>query len=80
MTRTARGHSGRPLIADGFEISAFLLIQVAAVVRVFGGIASPELYRVSMQVSALLWAAAFGLYAVRYWPVLTRRRVDGKAG
>ena len=80
MTRTARGHTGRPLIADGFEISVFLLIQVAAVVRVFGGIASPELYGVSVQLSALLWAAAFGLYAVRYWPVLTRPRLDGKPG
>jgi len=80
MTRTARGHTGRPLIADGFELAVFLLIQVAAAVRVFGGIASPGLYMVSVQLSALLWAAAFGLYAVRYWPVLTRPRLDGKPG
>ena len=80
MTRTARGHTGRPLIADGFELAVFMLIQVAAVVRVFGGMASPGLHVVSVQVSALLWAAAFGLYAVRYWPVLTRPRLDGKPG
>ena len=80
MTRTARGHTGRPLVADGFELTVFLLIQAAAVVRVFGGIASPGLYAVSVQLSALLWAAAFGLYAVRYWPVLTRPRLDGKPG
>jgi uncharacterized protein involved in response to NO len=80
MTRTARGHTGRPLMADGFELTVFLLIQVAAVVRVFGGIALPGLYMVSVQISALLWAAAFGLYAVRYWPVLTRSRLDGKPG
>ena len=58
----------------------FLLIQVAALVRVFGGIALPGLYLASIQLSALLWAAAFGLYAVRYWPVLTRARMDGKPG
>ena len=29
---------------------------------------------------SVLWAAAFGLYAVRYWPVLTRSRIDGKPG
>ena len=80
MTRTARGHTGRPLVADGFEITVFLLIQVAAVVRVFGGIASHGLYMVSVQLSALLWAAAFGLYSARYWPVLTRPRLDGKPG
>ena len=52
----------------------------APVVRVFGGIASPGLHMASVQVSALLWSAAFGLYAVRYWPVLTRPRLDGKPG
>jgi uncharacterized protein involved in response to NO len=30
--------------------------------------------------TAMLWAAAFGLYAIRYWPVLTRPRMDGKPG
>ena len=80
MTRTARGHTGRPLVADGFELTVFLLIQVAAIVRVFGGIASPGLYMVSVQLSGLLWAAAFVIYAVRYWPVLTRPRLDGKPG
>ena len=80
MTRTARGHTGRPLVADGFELTMFLLIQVAAVVRVFGGIASSGLNFVIVQLSGLLWAAAFGLYAVRYWPVLARPRLDGKPG
>ena len=31
-------------------------------------------------VSAALWSAGFALYAVAYWPVLTRARVDGKPG
>ncbi len=79
MTRTARGHTARPLMADGYELTCFLLIQVAAVVRVFGGMV-PAAYLASMQISGLLWAFAFGLYAVRYWPVLTRPRLDGKPG
>lgn len=80
MTRTARGHTARPLVADGYELACFILIQFAALVRVFGGMAFPALYMVTMQLSGLLWAAAFGLYAVRYWPVLTRPRLDGKPG
>ena len=80
MTRTARGHTGRPLVADGYELSMFLLIQTAAVIRVFGGIISDGLYLGSIQLSGLLWSMAFGLYAVRYWPVLTRPRLDGKPG
>lgn len=80
MTRTARGHTGRPLVADGFELTMFLLIQTAALIRVFGGIISAGLYMESIQLSGLLWSLAFGLYAVRYWPVLTRPRLDGKPG
>ena len=80
MTRTARGHTGRPLLADRFEISMFMLIQAAAIIRVFGGIASPVLYMASIELSGILWAGAFGLYAVRYWPVLSRPRLDGKPG
>lgn len=80
MTRTARGHTGRPLIADGFELAMFVLIQLAAFVRVFGGMAFPVLYLPSIQVAGLLWATAFSLYMIRYWPVLTRPRLDCKPG
>jgi uncharacterized protein involved in response to NO len=80
MTRTARGHTARPLAADRFEAAMFLLVQGAALVRVLGAWAWPGLHLASVQVSGLLWAAAFGLYAFRYWPVLTRPRLDGKPG
>lgn len=80
MTRTARGHTARPLVADSCELTCFLLIQAAALVRVSGGLASPALYLPAIQISGMLWAAAFGLYAVRYWPVLSRPRLDGQPG
>jgi uncharacterized protein involved in response to NO len=80
MTRTARGHTGRMLTADNYELALFILIQLAAFIRVFGGIASPEWYMTSVQLSGLLWTVAFGIYFVRYWPVLTRPRLDGKPG
>ena len=79
MTRTARGHTARPLVADGYELTCFLLVQAGAAVRVFGGLL-PSLYLPSIQLSGALWAAAFGLHAVRYWPILTRPRLDGKPG
>jgi uncharacterized protein involved in response to NO len=31
-------------------------------------------------VSAAAWALAFLIYAVQYWPILTRPRLDGKPG
>jgi len=79
MTRTARGHTGRPLQADRWEIAMFLLIQAAALVRVLGGTVFAA-YLASVQLSGLFWSVAFSLYAVRYWPVLTLSRLDGKPG
>jgi len=80
MTRTARGHTGRPLRADGYETACYVMVLLAAVVRVFGAMAAPSLYLPSIQLSGLLWAAGFGLYAIRYWPILTRARADGRPG
>ena len=80
MTRTARGHSGRPLVADGAEVTCYALIALAAVIRVFGGIALPEFYRATVVLSGLCWSAGFALFTFRYWPILTRPRQDGKPG
>ena len=80
MVRTARGHTGRPLTADRFEIACFPMVLVAAVVRVFVPLAAPGYTMGAVLCSAALWSAAFGLYAVRYWPVLTRPRLDGRPG
>jgi uncharacterized protein involved in response to NO len=80
MTRTARGHTGRPLSADGFETACFVLVALAAMIRVFGGMLLPGVYLTTVVVSGLCWSAAFGIYAVRYWPILSRGRLDGKPG
>jgi uncharacterized protein involved in response to NO len=80
MTRTARGHSGRPLVAGRAEVSCYALLALAAAIRVFGGIAFPDFYRATVVLSGLCWSAGFALFTVRYWPILTRPRLDGKPG
>jgi len=80
MTRTARGHTGRPLKADRYEVAGYVLVALAAVIRVFGGMWLPGAYLATVVVSGVCWSAAFALYAVRYWPVLSRSRLDGKPG
>jgi uncharacterized protein involved in response to NO len=80
MTRTARGHTGRLLVADRFEVSCFILVALAAAIRVFGGIWLPDAYAATVYVAGACWSAAFALYAVRYWPILSRSRLDGKPG
>jgi uncharacterized protein involved in response to NO len=80
MTRTARGHTGRILQADRSEVACYLLVLAAALVRVFGPPLFASLYRETVIASAVLWSAGYALYAIRYWPVLTRPRIDGKPG
>jgi len=80
MTRTARGHTARPLRADRVDTTCYVLIALASVVRVALPLLAPSLTLVAIQCSAALWSAGFGLYAVRYWPVLTRPRLDGRPG
>ena len=80
MTRTSRGHTARPLVADRFDVACYLLVLLAALTRVVVPVVWPDTMVESLQVSAVLWSAGFGLYAVRYWPFLTRARLDGKPG
>jgi len=80
MTRTARGHTARPLRADRFDTTSYVLVALAGGVRVALPLLAPTQTLVAIQCSAALWSAGFGLYAVRYWPALTRPRLDGKPG
>jgi uncharacterized protein involved in response to NO len=80
ITRTARGHTARPLRADRFDTACYALVLLAAVTRVLWPLAAPAQTFAAVLVSAALWSAGFGLYAVRYWPALTRPRLDGRPG
>ncbi len=80
MTRTARGHTARPLRADRADVACYVLVLCAALVRVGVPLAVPEWNVGAVLLSAALWSAGFGLYALRYWPVLTRARLDGRPG
>ena len=80
MTRTARGHTARPMRADRFDLACFSLVLAAGLARVLLPLASAAWTLPAVIGSACLWSAGFGLFALRYWPVLTRPRLDGKPG
>jgi uncharacterized protein involved in response to NO len=80
MVRTARGHTGRILRADRVDTASFVLVLLAALVRVLVPLAAPSQTVAAVLCSAAFWTAGFGLYAVHYWPMLTRPRLDGKPG
>lgn len=80
MTRTALGHTGRPLKAGRTEVVCYLLVLAAALIRVLVPLVAPAQTVNAVLGSAALWSGGFALYAVAYWPILTRARLDGKPG
>ena len=80
VTRTARGHTGRPLLASPIEVAAYSLVMLAALLRVFVPLLAPQFLVMSVVAAATLWALAFALYLGRYTPWLLRARADGKDG
>jgi uncharacterized protein involved in response to NO len=79
MSRVARGHTGRPLIASRLEVCAYALIQLAGATRVLLPIVLPNFYFSEIVVAGALWSAAFFLLTVFFLPTMTRPRADGRA-
>ena len=80
VTRTARGHTGRPIQVGRLEVMAYLLVMLAAVLRVFLPLIAPELLVISLIGAATAWSVAFMLYLWVFAPWLMRTRLDGKDG
>lgn len=79
MTRSALGHTGRALKAGPVEIAIYLAITLAALARICAGLHA-EFQLPLLSAAGLLWEAAFGLFLVRYVPILLRPRADGRPG
>ena len=80
VTRTARGHTGRPLVASRAEVLAYALVMIAAVLRVLLPIVAPQWLVLSLLSAALAWSAGFALYLAVFTPWLVTTRLDGKDG
>ncbi|WP_255215054.1 NnrS family protein [Paraburkholderia youngii] len=72
ITRTARAHTGRELVAGKVEVACYGLFILATLVRVLGPWLAPQFTMAWIYPSGLCWAAALVLYCVRYgaWLVL----------
>jgi uncharacterized protein involved in response to NO len=80
ITRTARGHTGRPLAVSKAEVTAYGLVMTAAVLRVLLPLVVPSLYVVSLVAAAVAWSVAFAIYLWIFTPWLMSTRLDGKDG
>ncbi len=80
MMRSALGHTGRPLVASGLDMSAFLMVQLAAIIRVTAGLFAAGLYQALVIFSGVMWVLAFCAFLLRYLPMLIQPRIDGRPG
>ena len=80
MTRTSRGHTGRLLRADSWDVTMYALVLGAALVRVAVPLILPAATVGAIVFSGLAWSAGFALFALRYGPWLCAPRIDGQPG
>ncbi|WP_299938661.1 NnrS family protein [uncultured Pelagimonas sp.] len=74
MSRAALGHSGRDLIAPKPVAIAYVLVPLAALIRVAATI-WPDLYMTGILISGALWIVAFALYTIALWPIFWGERI-----
>ena len=80
ITRTARGHTGRPMRVSRAEVAAYALVLGAALLRTLVPLASVLPYGLTLTAAALAWSSAFALYLWVFTPWLMRSRIDGRDG
>jgi uncharacterized protein involved in response to NO len=73
MTRTTLGHTGRSLSADRLTGLIYVLLGLAAVVRVAAAFEADWAMQL-LVVSAGFWIAGFGLFLWSYGPFLLKPR------
>lgn len=80
MSRASLGHTGRPLVAPPAITAAYVLVSIAALLRTLGPSLLPSHYSAVMLMAGIAWVAAFGLFAMIFFPILTQpRRGTGAA-
>ncbi|MBV1873704.1 MAG: NnrS family protein [Gammaproteobacteria bacterium] len=79
MSRVSLGHTGQILRTSPLITSAFVLMALALLFRTLGTAVSGD-DTPSLLISAALWCGAYGLFLIKYLPLLTRARADGHPG
>jgi len=75
MTRASLGHTGRPRHAGPLTVLIYILVNLGAVLRVFGPMTDIPTNFV-LGVAAVSWSGAYLLFAMFYGPFLLRQSLD----
>ena len=80
ITRTALGHTGRALVAGLIETTCYLGKQATLLFWLLGNSNLNTWFYPFLVIAGLCWMSVFSLYLIKYLPLLTSPRPDGKAG
>ena len=80
ITRTALGHTGKPLKAGSIELAGYLCIQGAIGLWLIAALGNNPWFYPLLVAAGILWCTTFVLYLYKYIPLLIRPRPDGKPG
>jgi uncharacterized protein involved in response to NO len=75
MTRASLGHTGRPKHAGPLTVCIYLLVNLGAMLRVFGP-ATDLPTNIVLGVAAVAWSGSYLLFALVYGPFLLRPSID----
>ncbi len=80
MTRATLGHTGRNLAISKPIVVAYLLVSLAAALRIWGPWLEPERYWPMLALAVVAWIGAYAIFLLLFGPILLARRVDGRPG
>ncbi len=80
ISRVTMGHTGREIYKGPKMRFAFSALIIAAILRSVGISFFPSMMMTFIQISALLWVTAFGLFVWNFAPMLWSPRIDGRPG
>lgn len=81
MSRVILGHTGRDVFnPPGILAPIFVLVILAAIVRVALPLVDPAHYTIWIATSQVSWILGFALFSAVYIPQLVQPRVDGRPG
>lgn len=77
MTRASLGHTGRPRHAGPMTVMIYSLVNLGAILRVFGPTTDFSMPLV-LGLSAIAWSGAYLLFAFVYRPFLLGPSLNGE--
>jgi uncharacterized protein involved in response to NO len=77
MTRTTRGHTGRPLTASPLTTTAYVCLFAVALLRPLADL-FPDAYHALLALSGLAWLLAYGLFVIEHAPMLLLASASGR--